>query len=113
MKILIFALTLLFGGNVMAETHEFVLFKFKKELSHVEQSKLMKEIDSCAKKLKGFKSREYYFSESDNRWIDHVVWETAADAKNASQEIMKVPEAQMVFSHIDESSISMSHYLKK
>jgi len=104
---------LLLGGNTMAETHEFVVFKFNDGIAKGEQEKLMAQLNSCVQKYDGLISRSYYYSEKDNRWIDHVTWTSSQAATKASAAIMKDPNAGTVFKNIDEKSMIFSHYDKK
>jgi len=96
----------------MNNAHEFVIFKFKAGISIDEQTNLMSKIDDCAKPMAGFMSREYFYSEENEQWIDHVVWSDINSAKSAAEAIMSNPVAGEVFMNIDESTVSMSHYQK-
>lgn len=94
----------------MKNAHEFVMFKFKNEISLEDQKALMAKIENCAKKLTGFISRDYFYSEDNQQWIDHVIWSDNKAAQNASEAIMKDPAAGEIFMNIDNSTVSMSHY---
>lgn len=105
--------TFLTGGNLMAETHEFVFFKFKESIKKDQQESLMETLNICVKKHEGLLSRTYYYSEKSNRWVDHVVWTSLDYANKASAEIMKDPQAGEVFKNIDDKTMVFSHYEKK
>ena len=100
-----------YQGDYM-EVSEFVVFKFKADVSKVDQNRLMESLTDCAKKYEGFMNRDFYYAESDNRWVDHIIWANSDFAANAAENIMKDPKAGEVFQHIDESSIVMSHFKK-
>jgi hypothetical protein len=94
----------------MKNAHEFVIFKFKDGVNLEKQKELMAKIDSCAKKLDGFMNRQYFYSNGSEQWIDHVSWENHDYAQKASDLIMQDPQAQEIFQHIDETTITMSHF---
>ena len=95
-----------FAGDVF----EIVSFKFKDGVKVEEQKKLMVELDKVLIGYEGFKSRDYYFSPEDGRWIDLVVWTDVKLAKKASDTAMKDPKAAVVFSKIDDKTTVFSHY---
>lgn len=110
--------TLILGGLIMLfssiataqDTFEVVSTKFKEGISQEEQKRLMAKLNEIVKNFDGFKSRDYYYSSENGRWIDFVVWESLEQAKKASEQAMQNPEAGKVFSQIDEKSMIFSHY---
>ena len=110
--------TLILGGLIMLfssiatadDTFEVVSTKFKDGVSLAEQEKLMAKLNEIVKTFEGFKSRDYYYSSENGRWVDFVVWESLEQAKKASEQAMQNPEAGKVFSQIDEKSTIFSHY---
>lgn len=97
-------------ANHRTDAFEIVSFKFKDNTSFEEQNNLMVQLNDIVKKFDGFKSRDFYFSEDNGRWIDCVIWSDAGLAKLASESVMSDPAAGVVFSKIDEASIIFSHY---
>jgi hypothetical protein len=93
----------------MAEIHEYVVFKFKDRFSRDEQVATMREFDPLLAPLAGLKSREYFYSEADGRWVDHVVWASMADAL-ASEAIMEDPVAAPLFARLDPGTVVFGRY---
>ncbi len=96
----------------MADIYEIVVFKFKEEVPTKEQEILMEKMNAHVTNSKGFKNREYYYSEHDNRWVDLVTWTDLTSAKNAADEFFKSPACSNIISKIDDKSIVTSHYEK-
>jgi hypothetical protein len=94
---------------VPAEVHEFVMFKFKTSVSHEEQVESMRQLDTFLRPLAGFRSRDYYYSTSDERWVDHLVWADLASAL-ASRRVTKNPDAAALYARFNQSSIAFSRY---
>ncbi len=80
------------------DVHEFAGFKFKDGISQNEQ-------------IEGFKRREIFFSEPDNRSVDHLVW-TSMQAAIASEKVLENPDAAPLFAKIDGESTVFSRYPK-
>ena len=93
-----------------SDAFEVVSMSFKKGTSLDEQKSLMEKLNSIVTQFEGFKSRDYFYSKDNGRWIDFVVWVDVGSAKKASEQVMKNPEAGAVFSQIEESSMMFSHY---
>lgn len=55
--------------------------------------------------------KEHFYSETDNQWVDHIVWESMADAL-ASEKMVENPEAAGLFDKMDTTfkSTSFSRY---
>ena len=94
---------------LVEEVHEFVMFKFKSSVSHEEQVETMRQLDAFLRPLAGFRSRDYYYSTSDERWVDHLVWADLASAL-ASRRVTKDPEAAALYARFNQSSIAFSRY---
>lgn len=110
-NLLIGGLIMLFSSIATADdTFEVVSMKFKEGISIAEQEKLMAKLNGIVKSFDGFKSRDYFYSKENGRWIDYVVWENLEKAKKASEQAMQNPDAGKVFSQIDEKSMIFSHY---
>jgi hypothetical protein len=91
------------------EVHEFIVFKFKSGVPHDQQVATMRELDTFLKPLQGFRSREYYYSNSDKRWVDHIVWVDRAAAL-ASRRVTENPLAADLFALFNQNSIVFSRY---
>ncbi|WP_047042667.1 hypothetical protein [Vibrio mexicanus] len=94
------------------ESHEIVSFKYKEGVTFEEQKRLAQSLSQIVSSFKGFKSREFYYSEDNQRWFDHVVWETVQDAKAASEQVMSNQGALKVFDLMEEDSMIFSYYQK-
>lgn len=113
-----FMKTILIGGFIMlfsnisnaGDVFEVVSMKFKEGVRLEEQKKMMSHLDEVIKKFEGFKSRDYYYSTDNGRWIDFVVWTDIKLAKKAAEQIMKNAEVGKFFSKMDEKSMIFSHY---
>lgn len=110
-QIIIGGLLMLFSNLATAgDVFEVVSLKFNEGVSLEEQKKLMIDLNSIVKKFEGFKSRDYYYSSENGRWIDFVVWSDVKLAKKASEQIMTDPAAGAVVSKMEEKSMIFSHY---
>jgi hypothetical protein len=110
--ITVVVLWVLFGGTAMAaDVHEFIVLKFKDGISKSEQIESMRKLDKILSQFEGFKMREFFFSEADNRWVDHIVW-TNMDFAIASEKALENPEAAAIFQKVDAKSTIFSRYEK-
>lgn len=110
-QVIIGGLIMLFSNLATAgDAFEIVSLKFNEGVSLEQQKKLMADLNNVVKKFEGFKSRDYYYSSENGRWIDFVVWSNAKLAKKASEQAMQDPIAGSVFSKLDEKSMIFSHY---
>lgn len=110
-QIIIGGLIMLFSNLATAsDVFEVVSVKFKDGVNIEEQKKLMMDLNNVVKKFEGFKSRDYYYSSENGRWIDFVVWSEIKLAKRASEQIMTDTVAGSVISKMDEKSMIFSHY---
>lgn len=91
------------------EVHEFGVAKFKDGVSKEEQAETMRRIGEFVAPLAGFKHREYFYSEADGRWVDHLVWASLDDAK-ASEKVSEDPEAAALFGKFDPATVVFSRY---
>lgn len=89
---------------------EIVSFKFNDDVSLDAQKHFMENLNSVVANYEGFKSRNYFYSADNGRWIDVVVWSDEKLAKQASQHAMKDPAIGEIFSKMDEKSMIFSHY---
>ena len=110
-QIIIGGLIMLFSNLATAgDAFEVASVKFNEGVSLEEQRKLMMDLNNVVKKFEGFKSRDYYYSSENGRWIDFVVWSDVKLAKKASEQVMTDPVAGAVISKMDEKSMIFSHY---
>jgi hypothetical protein len=91
------------------EVHEFIVFKFKSGVSEDQQVSTMRDLDTFLKCLPGFRTREYFYSATDKRWVDHIVWADRAAAL-ASRRVTEHPIAADLFALFNQSSIVFSRY---
>lgn len=102
---------LIMTGSVAAkESYEMVNTKFSDGVSYEEQHRSMLELNAVVSAFEGFKSRNFYYSQDDNRWVDIVVWENNQLAKSASVEVMNNPIAMAVFAKMDFENSIFSYY---
>ncbi|MCE3010881.1 MAG: hypothetical protein LW875_09740 [Proteobacteria bacterium] len=110
-QLIIGGLIMLFSNLATAgDAFEVVSLKFNEGVSLEEQKKLMMDLNRIVKKFDGFKSRDYYYSSENGRWIDFVVWSDVKLAKKASEQIMIDPAAGALVSKMEEKSMIFSHY---
>jgi quinol monooxygenase YgiN len=57
------------------EIHEFISSKFQVGLSLEEQQQRMDGLGAAVGRQPGFVSRECFYSEADERWLVHIVWQ--------------------------------------
>lgn len=96
--------------NITKESFEIVSFAFNPEVSLETQLASLEALNDIVKELKGFKARDYYYSEESQRWFDFIIWERLEDAQAASKQIMSNPKALEIFALMDEQTMSFSHY---
>lgn len=102
---------MLFSHLALAtDAFEVVSMKFKEQVKLDEQKSLMAELNQVIQKFEGFKSRDYYYSSENGRWIDFVVWSDVKLAKKAPEAVMSDPKAGAIFSKIDDKTMIFSHY---
>ena len=95
--------------NPAEEVHEFIVFKFKSGVTQEQQVATMRELDTFLTRLPGFRNREYFYSTTDKRWVDHIVWADRAAAL-ASRRVTEHPIAADLFALFNQSSIVFSRY---
>ena len=110
-SLLIGGIFMLFASTAIAgDVFEIVSTKFKEGTSIEEQKRAMAKLNDVVKQFEGFKSRDYYYSADNGRWIDFVVWSDQELAVKASESAMNDPKAGEVFSLMDENTMIFSHY---
>lgn len=84
------------------DVHEFAVGRYQTSFTHDQQVETMQALDKFFPAFKGFKYREYFYSQAENQWVDHIVWESLEDAK-ASEKMLENPEAAALFARMDSS----------
>jgi len=92
------------------DAFEIVVTKFKESINQTEQQQAMQTLNTIVTKLAGFKSRDYYYSNENQYWVDFVVWDDKSSAKQAAEQIMQNPKATDIFSLMDNEKSIFSHY---
>jgi hypothetical protein len=87
------------------QIHELAVFQFKDESLESQQIETMKALGMLFAKQPGFISRDFYYSSTDNRWIDHLVW-TTPEAATAAVMVHDTAEGQAIFSRFGKSIVS-------
>lgn len=95
----------------MAEVHEFVVMGFKEGISRDEQTEAMKAFEPYIVACEGFKQREIFYSEANNLWMDHIIWENM-DLAVASGKIVEIPEVAAILARTDSTKMVFSLYEK-
>ena len=94
------------------EITEIVVSEFKDSLPYEEQLKFTQKINEATKNFKGFISREAYFSEEKNKWVEIVKWEDAASAEQAMKDAETCPICLEVFPKLNNESMLFMHAKK-
>jgi hypothetical protein len=92
------------------EIYEIVSFEFKDGVPLSTQQESMEILNRLVAASKGLKSRQFYYSSKDNRWIDIVVWDSEENAAAAAAHVMNNPEASMIFGSMQQDTMIFSHY---
>jgi hypothetical protein len=88
---------------------EMVLFSVRKGVTRNAFLATVDGVSQWAQAQPGFISRDLSWSESDDRWMDLIWWQTLADALAAADAIMASEECGAMMSLIDETSMVMVH----
>lgn len=89
---------------------EIISFAFKKDISKEQQKTAMAALNAKIIDFPGFLSRDYYYSQEQQRWIDFAVWTDLQSAQDASKKMMEDATALEIFGMIEESSMIFTHY---
>ena len=98
------------SSTLASESYEIVSYRYKDGISFEEQRRSTDSLNAIVAEFAGFKSRTFYYSEDSQRWFDLVTWESLDDARSASEQAMKNPEALRGFGLMDEESMIFSHF---
>ena len=95
----------------MSEIHEYVVMKFKEGIDHDQQLATMRKLNRVLCPLAGFESREFFYSQADDRWVDHIVWASMDEAVSAAK-VTEDPDAAKLFHCVDRDSMVFGRYEK-
>lgn len=111
-KYIILLVAIFISMNTKADVFEIVSFKYKDDVPFDIQQNSIASLNDIASTFPGFKSRTFYYSKENGRWLDLITWASLAQAKAASEKAMQDPEAMKVFALMDEQSMIFSYYEK-
>ena len=94
----------------MSESHEIVLFKIKETVPFKEQKRMMTDLIKVIKKCEGFVSRQFFYDQKNDFWIDHVVWKNIDLAQKGADVVLNDPDCSQLFLNIDQGSMNFAHY---
>ncbi|QYS99607.1 hypothetical protein H0G86_006728 [Trichoderma simmonsii] len=94
------------------QAHEIIVVYFKDGIDYKEQLETMKQIGINSSKTEGFVSREIFYAEPDNRWVDYFIWRDMAAADESIENSKKIPGADELFAKIDQEKSVWSRYYK-
>lgn len=112
MKNILFGILVMITSTLATaeETYEIVSFAFKDVVPLATQQESMEILNRLVAAQKGLKSRQFYYSSKDNRWIDIVVWDSEENAVAAAAHVLNNPEASLIFGLIQQDTMIFSHY---
>jgi hypothetical protein len=91
---------------------EIVEFGFTPDSTFEQQAKWMQELGRWVAAQPGFESRQSFYDAGRGRWLDQVAWRSLSFSKEALERCEKEASLGIVFSAIDQSTMSMGHYLR-
>jgi hypothetical protein len=94
----------------MTELHEFITFEFKPGPDLAEQGEAMRKAGPALAALPGFKRRDYYYSETDQRWLAQVVWESEDLLDQSAPDFEEDPTVVGLNEQIETSTMRYSRY---
>ncbi len=92
--------------------YEIVFTKFKATTTFAQQEQAMSSLNEVIQPYSGFISRDYFYSEANQQWVDFILWDSEHAAKHAAEDVMQQPAALEVFGLMDEGASIFSHYVK-
>jgi heme-degrading monooxygenase HmoA len=96
----------------VGEIHEFISFRFKPEVTAEVREQTMAELGPVVAGCEGFVRREFYYSERDERWMSHVVWESE-EAIDASAAVDSDPAVAELYERFDAASVDYARYRRE
>jgi heme-degrading monooxygenase HmoA len=91
------------------EIHEFISSKFQADCSHEEQKRILDGLGAAVSAQPGFVSRELFYSEADERWLAHIIWEDEA-AVERSEAMERDPEVSKLYEGFDVEAMMYGRY---
>lgn len=112
MKELLTAVSILLTADQLAaaQVYEVVQVSFKAEVALEQQAEAMDTLNSVVSQFDGFVSRQYFYDEDNQRWLDLIHWSDLELAKAASKTVMQNSQATAVFVLMDEKNTQLSYY---
>lgn len=94
------------------QAHEIIVVVFKPGIGLDEQKETMKRIGEISASTDGFLSRQTFYTDVDNRWIDYIIWRDMAAADASIENAKAFPDAAQVFDKVDQEKSVWSRYTK-
>jgi hypothetical protein len=85
----------------MADVHEFILFGFKPGFDRPTQFETMRDLAPVMTALEGMRRREWYYSERDDLWVTHLIWDGEESIERAGPELERNQRAMELFARLD------------
>lgn len=95
-----------------AQAHEIIVVVFKAGIGKEEQTATMREIGVISSKTDGFISRQIFYTDAENRWIDYIIWRDMAAADASIEDAKAFPQAATLFGKIDQEKSVWSRYMR-
>jgi hypothetical protein len=92
--------------------YEIVEFGFTPDRTFEQQAKWMQELGQWVAAQPGFESRQSFYDAGRGRWLDQVAWRSLSFAKEALERCENEASLAIIFSAIDQSTMSMGHYTR-
>jgi hypothetical protein len=90
--------------------HEFTSFRFKPGFDRDAQFAVMAEVEPVMLAQAGLELRETFYSERDDSWVSHLVWEDEEAIDAATVRVENDPHAVELFDHFDLGSMRYARY---
>ena len=94
------------------EIHEFISSKFQAGRSLDEQQQTMDGLGAAVSEQPGFVSRECFYSEADDRWLVHIVWEDE-EALERSEAMASDPEVAKLYEGFAVDQMRYARYERR
>lgn len=92
--------------------YEIVEFCFTPDHTFEQQTGWMQELGRWVAAQPGFESRQSFYDAGRGRWLDQISWRSPLFAKEALERCEKEASLGSIFSAIDQSTMSMGHYVR-
>jgi hypothetical protein len=94
----------------MAEVHELISFKFKPGFDRGVQFLTMSELEPMMMSQAGLARRDWYFSEREEIWVTHLVWDDEESIDAAGPRMESEEETMRLFSRFDTESMQYAKF---